>query len=81
MTPLISESVIVILALTIAGLLMWIRLRERHWVRMIDAINQSWNNAYDAPAQGYPHTRVRGDTRGLPATALSLGRRSGREVA
>ena len=46
--------------------LIWIRLRERHWVGMIEKINQSWNNAYKAPPTGYAHTRLRSDSRPLP---------------
>lgn len=80
MTPLfLSESVIVVLLGVIVVLLAWIRLREKHWLHMIDAINQSWNQSREVPPTGYPHTRLHRDSRALPGSTLALGRRSGRQ--
>lgn len=83
MSPLISDTVIASLLLVICGLLIWIRLRERHWLIQIEAINQSWNNSYKAPAEGFRHTRHHSDRRTFPMSVLSLGQRSGhgRDVA
>lgn len=56
-----------VLAALLIATFIWIRFRERHWVGMIEAINQNWNNAYKASPEGYPHTHHLKDHRGLPS--------------